>query len=72
MRINYTDVIAKFDHTYDTENFRYLMKNIVGFEVNLELMLVQLTVSSREKIFLFRLYDISYNDFTLNYNIYNT
>ncbi len=72
MRINYSVVIAKFGHTYDTENFRYLMKNIVGFGVNLELMLVQLIVSSREKIFLFRLYDISYNDFTFNYNTYNT
>jgi hypothetical protein len=33
---------AKYEHAFDTQNIMYLMNDLLGFDVNIELSLVQL------------------------------
>jgi len=40
--IKFPNLIDKYGQTCDIHNFRYLTNNLVVFEVNLELILVQL------------------------------
>ncbi len=40
--INWLNVKAKYGHTFDTQNFRFIINNLALLEANLQLRLVQL------------------------------
>ncbi len=61
----FPQVITKYGHTCATTNFRYLMKNLVIYQVNLNDGLIKIIKSPSDLMFMCDgHYDNTYKDFT--------